>query len=230
MSSDWPELEATLGVAFRRRDLLRLALTHPSAVSGPGPAGRHNQRLEFLGDAVLQFILTAELYRRFPASEEGPLTQARARLVNGPALAAQARRLGLGAHLILGRGEAAAGGRERSSNLADAFEAVLGALYLDQGLEAATRVVKECFRAALDQIAVGAADLNNPKGELQERLQTEGRPPPTYRLEAVSGPDHARRFVCSVHHEGRLLGSGEGASKKEAEAAAAAAALKDLSA
>jgi ribonuclease-3 len=228
MTPDRAALEETLGVRFRDPGLLRLALTHPSAVPGPGPAGRHNQRLEFLGDAVLQLILTTELFRRFPASNEGALTQARAALVNGPALARHARRLQLGRHLVMSPGEERGGGRDRASNLADAFEAVLGAVYLDQGLEAATRLVRECFRAALDEIAVGAATWSNPKGELQERLQTDGQAPPTYELDEVSGPDHARHFVCSVYHRGECLGRGEGGSKKEAEAAAALEALQRL--
>ena len=134
--SEFIEFQTRLGYQFRDEGLLRLALTHPSVAHEAGTPSPHNQRLEFLGDAVLQLVLTRELYEKFSAFDEGPLTKARAKLVNRRTLAEHARSLGLGPHLILSRGEEINGGRERGSTLADAFEAVLGAIFLDGGLEA----------------------------------------------------------------------------------------------
>src|ERR1700690_851457 len=135
--SDLAAFQDRLGYKFRDENLLRLALTHPSVAHESGVATAHNQRVEFLGDAVLQLVLTRELYEKFPASDEGPLTKARAKLVNRRTLAEHARVLGLGAHLILSRGEEMHGGRERASALADTYEALLGAVFLDSGFEAA---------------------------------------------------------------------------------------------
>jgi ribonuclease-3 len=184
----------------------------------------HNQRLEFLGDAVLSLVLTRELYDRFPGLGEGPLTKARAQLVNRRALAAQARELGLGRHLILSRGEETSGGRERPSALADAFEALLGAIQIDGGHEAARAFVLRCFGGALRELTA-APSLENPKGELQEILQARSSHAPHYEVTASSGPDHDRRFECAVFHDGVELGRGAGKSKKEAESQAALAAL-----
>jgi ribonuclease-3 len=221
------QLQQRLGYAFQNKQLLRLALTHPSLAheaNGPIP---HNQRLEFLGDAMLGLVLTRELYDRFPADGEGPLTQARAQLVNRQTLAAQARRLGLGPHLVLSRGEESTGGRERPSALADAFEAVVGAVFLDGGFEAARRFVLACFHDAFGELGQ-LPNLDNPKGELQEILQARSAEAPRYELTAVSGPDHDRSFECAVYHGGVELGRGTGKSKKTAESAAALAALGPL--
>ncbi|MDH7503620.1 MAG: ribonuclease III [Verrucomicrobiota bacterium] len=213
-----------LGYAFRDPELLRLALTHPSACSASAEHTQHNQRLEFLGDAVLQLILTRELYERHPTLGEGGLTRARSKLANRRFLAHMARTMGLGTHLILGRGEESLGGRERPSILADAFESVLGAVYLDGGWEAARGFVLRHMGAAIEAIN-SIAEHDNPKGELQELLQRESHIPPEYRLEKVTGPDHARRFECAVYHHGAELGRGVGSSKKEAESEAAKVAL-----
>jgi ribonuclease III len=218
------EFQARVGYAFREEGLLRLALTHSSLAHEAGGRVRDNQRLEFLGDAVLQLVLTSELYDKFPALEEGPLTQARAHLVNRRTLAAQGRRLGLGDHLLLSRGEEATGGRQKASALADVFEALLGAIYLDGGLEAAREWILRQFREAFGELRV-IPSLENPKGELQERLAAESTDAPQYQLESVSGPDHDRRFECAVYHRGAELGRGRGRSKKEAESQAALAAL-----
>lgn len=221
------DLQERIGHQFRDLALLELALTHPSLGAVPGAAIRDNQRLEFLGDAVLQMVLTDELYRRFDAASEGPLTTARAHLVNRKTLATRARALGLGKHLRLGRGEETSGGRERASALADAYEAILGAIYLDGGLDAARMVILAHFRDVCGELEV-MPNLDNPKGELQERLQAESNEPPDYRLESVTGPDHDRRFECAVLHRGVELGRGEGRSKKDAESAAAVEALRSL--
>ena len=220
-------LQTRLGYSFRDANLLRLALTHPSVAHEQGAAVQHNQRLEFLGDAVLQLILTSELYEKFPGLGEGPLTKARAQMVNRRALSGQGRRLGLGQNLILSRGEEASGGRERPSALADTFEALLGAIFLDAGFDGARDFVLRQFREEFGELDV-IPNLENPKGELQEILQANSSEAPQYQLESVSGPDHDRIFESAVYHQGVELGRGKGKSKKEAESQAALAALDNL--
>ena len=222
-------LETALGYTFRDRNLLVLALTHPSLAheSGSGLSQHHNQRLEFLGDAVLQIVITAELYHKFPSYGEGPLTQARAQLVNRTSLAAQGRRLRLGDHLILSRGEETTGGRTRSSTIADAFEAVIGALFIDAGYEATREILLRLFVEEFGELTE-LPSLTNPKGELQELLQMTSPEPPRYDQISVSGPDHFRQFECAVYHQGSELGRGVGRSKKLAESAAAVSALVRL--
>jgi ribonuclease-3 len=206
---------------------LRLALTHPSvAHESPGNTP-HNQRLEFLGDSVLGLVLTRELYEKFPSFGEGPLTKARAQMVNRRTLAEEARRLGIGEHLLVSRGEEASGGRERPSALADAFEALLGAIFLDGGYEAAREFILRCFRDAFGELTQ-IPNLENPKGELQELLQARSPEAPQYQMTFASGPDHDRLFECAVFHQGVELGRGRGKSKKEAESQAALAALLEL--
>ncbi len=220
-------LEVVLGYRFQRRELLRLALTHPSAVRPGEGDSLHNQRLEFLGDAVLQLVITHELYERFGDAGEGLLTAARARLVNGRCLAARAESLGLGQYLRMGRCEEISGGRERRSILGNAFEAVAGAVYLDSGFVSAQRWIRRLFQEELRKIEL-IPSLDNPKGELQEILQSRSSNPPQYQIESVSGPDHDRLFECAAYHEGRELGRGIGKSKKEAESRAALEALAVL--
>jgi ribonuclease-3 len=220
-------LETRLGHVFRDAALLRLALTHPSVAHEQGIPIQHNQRLEFLGDAVLQLILTRELYEKFPDVGEGPLTKARAKLVNRRSLAEKGRTLHLGGDLIVSRGEEASGGRERPSALADTFEAILGAIFLDGGFAAAEQFVERHFREAFGEIAV-IPILENPKGELQELLQARSTNAPEYHVASVSGPDHDRLFECIVQHEGAELARGRGKSKKAAESEAALAALTKL--
>jgi ribonuclease-3 len=216
-----------LGYVFRDETLLRLALTHPSvAHESPGHTP-HNQRLEFLGDAVLSLVLTGELYGKYPDFGEGPLTKARAQMVNRRALAAMARGLGLGEHLILSRGEEASGGRQRPSALADAFEALLGAIFLDGGYDAAREFILRCFHDALGGLTQ-IPNLENPKGELQELLQAQSAEAPLYEMTYATGPDHDRVFECAVFHRGIELGRGRGKSKKAAESQAALAALLRL--
>lgn len=225
--SDLAALQQRLGYHFGDENLLRLALTHPSVAHEIGAEIEHNQRLEFLGDAVLGLVLTQKLYEQFRGHEEGPLTKARAQLVNQKTLAASAQSLHLGEHLILSRGEETHGGRKRASALADAFEALLGAIFLDGGWEAARAFILREFAPAFGELNVLPL-MENPKGELQELLQAQSPHPPEYRTVSVSGPDHDRDFEAVVRHEGRELARGLGKSKKAAESNAAAAALKSL--
>jgi ribonuclease-3 len=221
------ELETALGYHFNDRELFTLALTHPSLAHESGGGQNHNQRLEFLGDAVIQLVVTGELYARFPKLGEGPLTQARAQLVNRTSLAGQARRLNLGKHVILSRGEETSGGRSRSSTIADAFEAVIGAVYLDGGFDAARELVLRLFRESGTEMQE-PPNLDNPKGELQEFLQSTSPEAPRYEMLTAEGPDHDRTFECAVYHGGVELARGAGRSKKAAESHAALLALKKL--
>ncbi len=225
--SDLAALQARLGYVFQNPDLLRLALTHPSVTHEHPASQEDNQRLEFLGDAVLGLILARELYEKFPGLGEGPLTKARAQMVNRDALAQQTHQFALGAHLVLSRGEELNGGRERPSALADAIEALIGAVFLDGGFEAAREFVLRCFRESFAECA-DIPSLDNPKGELQELLQAGSPAAPRYQMTAATGPDHDRDFECAVFHEGVELGRGCGKSKRAAESEAALAALHRL--
>jgi len=220
-------LQARLGYSFRDGNQLRLALTHPSVAHEQGMAVQHNQRLEFLGDAVLQLVLTSELYEKFPGLGEGPLTKARAQMVNRRTLANRGRQLGLGEYLLLSKGEDSNGGRERPSALADTFEALLGAIFLDGGFDTARDFILRQFREEFGELEV-IPNLENPKGELQEILQSNSTEAPQYQLESVSGPDHDRLFESAVYHRGVELGRGKGKSKKDSESRAALAALDQL--
>jgi ribonuclease-3 len=224
---DLAALQQRLGYQFRDENLLRLALTHPSITQGQDNPAPDNQRLEFLGDSVLGLVLSRQLYEKFPEADEGSLTKSRAKLVNAGSLAGHGRTLGLGAHLILSRGEENTGGRERASALADAFEALLGAVFLDGGLDAAREFILREFAAdfaTLDE----SAGIENPKGELQELLQSRSANAPQYQTISAEGPDHDRDFECAVLHDGAELARGRGKSKKAAESDAALAALQKL--
>jgi len=200
-----------------REDLLRQALTHRSADSG----GLDNERLEFLGDAVLQLVITEHLFRSHPEFTEGELTKARVYGVSEPTLADVARRIGLGEQIIMSRGEEASGGRDRPSILSDAFEALVGVVYLDQGLEAVRRFVVEHLA---DSLVV--RETRDYKSLLQERAQERLKVTPRYSIVEESGPAHDKRFVAEVEVNGVSLGRGSGRSKKEAEQAAARCALE----
>ncbi len=226
-SADHLQLQEQLGYTFGDPSLLRLALTHPSVAHEQGLPVQTNQRLEFLGDAVLQLVLTRELYDKFPAVGEGLLTKARAKLVNRRSLAERARHLSLGRYLILSRGEEISNGRDRPSALADTFEALLGAIFLDGGFEAARDFILRQFLSAFGELTVIPV-LENPKGELQELLQTTSAEAPRYQVVSATGPDHDRVFECTVHHEGAELARGQGKSKKAAESEAALAALAKI--
>jgi ribonuclease III len=221
------ELQRVLSYQFRDPQLLRLALTHPSVGHEQAGPVHTNQRLEFLGDAVLQLVLTRELYEKYPGFGEGPLTKARANLVNRQSLAERAHDLGLGKHLILSRGEEMHGGRERPSALADTYEALLGAIFLDGGFDAAREFILREFLHAFGELSVLPL-LDNPKGELQEMLQAVSPVAPQYSVVSTSGPDHDRVFECTVLYRGAELARGRGKSKKAAESEAALAALAKL--
>lgn len=218
-------LETILGHTFRDPALLQLALTHGSVGYENQRPQADNQRLEFLGDAVLQLVLSHLLYARSPRADEGVLTKARAQLVSTKALARLARQIGLGAHLIMGRGEEANGGRDRDSTLADALEAVAGAVYLDAGSQAAHEFAARLFVSDLHALEQGPLE-RNPKGELQELIQAVNATPPVYSIVAADGPDHAKSFCAAVSWLGHELGRGSGRSKKEAETDAAQTALQ----
>lgn len=217
-------LERRIGYKFRNSLLLAEALTHPSLSFERKTFHFDNQRLEFLGDAVLQLVITHHLYRLFPAFSEGQLTKLRSRIVSRDGLKKHALVLGLGNYLMLGRGEEASQGRHRASTLADAFEALVGAIYLDSDIETVRRFILRVAGDDLTALAHEPAE-HNPKGELQELLQAISPHSPAYEVLSETGPDHQKNFVCRVSWEGRELGRGTGQSKKQAEINAAANAL-----
>ncbi len=225
--SDFAKLQIRLAYKFRDENFLCLALTHPSITHEANSPSQHNQRLEFLGDSVLGLVLSRELYEKFPDADEGTLTKSRAKLVNAVSLAAHGKALDLGAHLILSRGEENTGGRERASALADAFEALLGAIFLDAGFDVAREFILREFAAEISELTLPSG-IENPKGELQELLQSKSPSAPQYQLISADGPDHDRNFICAVLHDGLELARGSGKSKKAAESDAAVAALKNL--
>ncbi len=223
-------VQSHLGYVFRRPELLTLALTHPSyAHEHPDEGGEehHNQRLEFLGDAVLDFLVAAWLFEQHPDFPEGPLTRLRATLVRTSTLARLALDLGLGAALRLGHGEEEHGGRERAANLCDALEATVGALYLDGGLEQVWACLGAWFAREATAILAAESYLD-AKSRFQEWIQAETGITPSYRISGDSGPDHAKTFTAQVLLEDRVVGEGVGSSKRAAEQAAARAALAAL--
>lgn len=218
-------LEARIGYKFRNPLFLAEALTHPSLGFETKQPHFDNQRLEFLGDAVLQLLFTEHLYQAFPQFTEGQLTKLRARLVSREGLKDRAAHIGLGQYVMMGRGEEASGGRNRASILANTFEALIGALYLDGGFEIARQFALKESRELLREIAK-APDEMNPKGELQEILQAIASRSPVYEIMGEQGPDHERRFEARVVWEGLELARGHGRSKRQAETVAAVAALE----
>lgn len=217
-------LEELLGYTFTDGSLLMLALTHRS-VSADDSTRKDNERLEFLGDAVLQLAVTSYLYDAFPGLHEGSLAKIRAGLVSRPVLADVARSIGLADHIEVTAAEERTGGREKESIMADALEAVIGAVYLDSGLGPASDLVLRLWGGRIDERAQRPG-LKDYKTRLQEVLAKDGRLP-LYRSEG-SGPDHERTFVATVEVDGLQLGSGSGRSKKEAEQGAAEQALTTL--
>lgn len=223
--SNLDELQQRIGYRFNDPELLTLALTHPSMGPGQDAALQNNQRLEYLGDAVLQLVLSKHLYLKFPNVGEGLLTKTRAELVNSTTLAEQCRVIGFGNHLILSKGEEQNGGRTRLSTLADAYESFIGAVFLDGGYAAAETFIKRQFVERLDHMDSPTA-LSNPKGELQEILQSISPEHPHYQQVDVAGPDHDREFECAVFFRNQEIGRGRGKSKKAAESRAADQALE----
>lgn len=220
------EMEAHLGYRFHDESLIRRALTHRSHANERGDRTADNQRLEFLGDALLGLLVSEELFHRYPTASEGDLSGMRARLVNEASLADHARRLGLGASLLLGKGEDRSGGREKDSILADAFEAVIAAVYLDGGMNSLREVMKTHFFKYIDYTRLSPHG-SDYKTMLQERLQALSKSP-TYRIVEVSGPHHCRLFRVEVLDGEIVLGSGTGSSRKGAEQEAARVALERL--
>ena len=214
-------LAERLGVEFSDPGLLARALTHRSH------GGANNERLEYLGDAVLSFVVAEMLFRRYPDASEGELSRFRASLVSGETLAAVAGQLELGPQLRLGDGETKSGGQRRATILADGFEAVFGAVYLDQGLDAARRVAERVFHRLLTDLP-SAAELKDPKTRLQEWLQGRGQAPPTYTVLEVSGEPHDQRFRVRCELPGLALAAeADGSSRRRAEQEAAQRILGD---
>jgi ribonuclease-3 len=221
------ELEQTIGYRFRQPELLERALTHRSAApdNTAGEIRADNEQLEYLGDAVLGMLVSEYLVGAFPHWSEGQLSKSRARLVNAASLYSAARRLNLGDHLRLGKGEEKTGGREKPALLADAFEAVVAAIYLDAGLPASREFVK---RALLDEavdVEGSRLELSDHKSALQEFLQARGLPSPRYTVVRETGPDHRKTFWIQVDVPGLVNATGTGGNKKDAEQSAASQAL-----
>lgn len=222
---DLANIEAELGLKFRDKSLLQRALIHRSYLNEyPNYLLEDNERLEFLGDAVIDFIAAEYLYNHYPELDEGHLTRLRAALVRTESLAIQARALDVGRYLHLGRGEIANGGRDRPNNLCGAFEALIGAIYLDQGIETVRRLLVERFGPVADQVLQAQAD-RDAKSLLQEIIQAETQVTPTYHLVGQVGPDHDKEFSVEVRFDRQVIGRGRGRSKQAAEQAAAQDAL-----
>ena len=216
-------LQARLGYTFNAPIFLRQAMTHGSYVHEEGlKTGESNERLEFLGDAVLEVCVSHMLYRRYPSLPEGKLTQRRAGLVCEPTLAGLARELGVGDALLMGVGASQSGARELDSILSDAMEALVGAVYLDGGFEAVLEVVTRLMAPLADKIIAPPRDF---KSQLQEVLQSKSRETAVYHIVDEQGPSHEKEFTASVSRQGKVLGMGRGHSKKDAEQNAALAAL-----
>ncbi len=221
-------LESKLGYTFRDKFLLKNALLHRSHIHVTGQdRDQSNERLEFLGDAVLGLVVNEELYQKFPNRSEGDLTKMKALLVCGVRLCEVAGQFDLGVHIRMSRSEAATGGRQRSSILADTMEALIGAVYLDGGLGAARGVIQRLVLAGSESV-LAQRSLRNFKSRLQELIQARHKSPPRYRVLEVLGPDHDRLFKVVVTFNDRTLGTGEGRNKKTAEQNAAREALETL--
>lgn len=218
-----------LGVQMHDLELLDMALTHTSYAheAKQHPKPQHNERIEFLGDSVLSIIVSTYMYNNFPELAEGQLTKLRAHLVCEYSLFEYAKKIHLGDYLKLGKGEDFTGGRERPSILADAFESVLGAVYLDQGMDVARTYLLGLMQPEIDYICRHGI-FNDYKTRLQEYLQRDGEVEITYRLLGSSGPEHNKVFTSEVIFEGKVIGKGQGHSKKDAEQHAAQQALKQL--
>jgi len=225
---EFADLEERLGYRFRDPALLHRALIHRSYANEASEPIPNNETLEFLGDAVLEFLIRDLMLRRHPDFDEGRMTQMKVRLVNAANLARHAQELGLGEHLFLGRGEEKGRGRQKLSLLADAFEAVVAALYLDGGLRVVRRFITQRFGPQIDQAAELPFAMRDHKSALQEQLQARNLPLPVYEVTAEEGPDHAKTFTVVVQVQGKELASASGRSKKEAQQLAAAAALTKI--
>ena len=220
------KLERTLHYSFLDKQLIETALTHSSFANERGPGVQYNERLEFLGDAVLSIVVSDYIFKNLTDMPEGELTRVRAALVCEESLVEVAQALDLGSYLLLGKGEEAGGGRTRPSIQADAVEAVLAAVYLDGGIGSARKIIQKYI---LCREIEGITSPRDYKTALQELVQRESGQVLKYRLVGSQGPDHAKRFFVDVDLNGEPIGSGEGHSKKEAEQMAAKAAMAKLS-
>ena len=221
-------LATTLGYSFNNQELILQAFRHPSYVYEKDELGiSDNQRLEFLGDAVISLAISHLLMESFPEIREGDLSKYRASLVSESGLYHIAHELQLGDYLLLGKGEEQTNGRKKPSIISDAFEALIGAIYLDGGFEEALRIIAKLFSLLLNKINLGKS-INDFKTELQEYSQDTFQSPPEYRVEKETGPDHDKTFYVSVYLKKKLMGRGKGKSKKEAEQKAAKEALACL--
>jgi ribonuclease-3 len=221
--------EERVGYVFRDRELLERALTHKSYTNEHRDTrSPNNERLEFLGDTVLGFVIGEVIYRAFPNLQEGALSKIKAHLVSSPTLAEKGRILGIGRFLRLGAGEARSGGAQKLSLLADAFEAVVAAIYLDGGQRSAEDFVRRVFSQDVAGIDIGDLSFHDYKTALQETAQSLGLPLPEYRVVDEYGPDHEKAFVVEVYWNGQPFAYGRGSSKREAQRRAAKEALKKL--
>lgn len=223
------QLERSLGVEFKNKELLQQAMYHRSYLNEANADVESNERLEFLGDAVLGHVIADRLYRDYPTLTEGQLSQIRALLVRWDALAKAAQRIKLGDYLVMGRGEEMSGGRERPSNLAGGLEALIGAAFLDGGVTRARKLILQLLKPDLEEIAKKGITADS-KSELQHIAQTRWRQIPTYRLVSSEGPDHAKLFTVEVLLGDEMMGRGQGRTKKQAELNAARQALETLAA
>lgn len=222
------DLEVRLGVTFKNAELLQKALVHSSYVNeNPEAAPESNERLEFLGDAVLGLAIADELFAAYPGQDEGKLTEMRAHLVRRDTLANAAERLQLGEELLLGRGEDEGGGRSRPTNLSHIYEALVGAIFLDQGLAPARDFVLRSLEDEIESVKDGGSPLD-AKSRLQELCQERFQSTPIYELVESEGPDHARLFTVEAIVDGQTRGKGTGSSKQQAEKRAAREALREL--
>ncbi len=223
------ELERLLGYTFRDPALLRQAITHKSFANENAQLGLlHNESLEFLGDSILNFVISTRLYALFAGSSEGELSRFRSYLVSGRHLVSLARELRLGSFLLLGRGETKTHGGEKQNILIDTLEAVIAAIFLDGGIRQVRAFVLRIFRESLGQLRRREFVLQDFKTQLQEYLANTGRQPPRYAAQGEEGPDHNKTFFVRVEVDGAVLGQGEGPSKKAAQRSAAEQALQAL--
>jgi ribonuclease-3 len=229
LRDEFETLQRAIGYRFRDRGLLEHALTHTSRANEDVSGGVvDNESMEFLGDAVLGFVVADLLFREFPQFDEGQKSKAKAAVVSTAALARQAERLQLGDHLLLGRGEEKTGGRRKQALLADTYEALIAAIYLDGGIEHARAFIVRELSPLVDEVRRDGVSGQDYKSALQELLQSRDLPLPEYRLVATQGPDHRKLFEIEVGVRGEPLATATGASKKEAEQEAARAALEKL--
>ncbi|MEA4973217.1 MAG: ribonuclease III [Candidatus Metalachnospira sp.] len=222
------KFESTIKYSFNNIELLKMAFTHSSYANEKHiEKYDNNERLEFLGDAILELVISDYIYCNFPRMPEGELTKLRAGTVCESSLAEKARNVRIGEFLMLGKGEEATGGRDRDSILADTFEAVIGAIYLDGGIVAAKKYIGEQLESTVNKINI-CLNIIDCKTRLQEEIQKVSKEPLQYEIINETGPDHNKVFTSVVKHSGSILGTGGGKSKKEAEQSAAATALKEM--